>query len=248
MTLIDDLLQHVTDDAPVRAVLVGTHWVVVASRRCGMAAALTDDRQHGQPAVREAGRLLEKSARQLAEYARSDSPLEASIGLAAINSLLEVDEGAAAQVNAAAVLAERGRGKSVAIVGRFPFIARLRAEVGQLWVIEQRPLPGEFPAAAAGELLGRADVVAITGSAIINHTIDDLLTRCRMGAEVMVLGPSTPLSPVLFQHGVTLVSGTCVVDESAVLRTVGQGATFPQVEGVRLLTLMKPGATTGGNP
>ena len=53
----------------------------------------------------------------------------------------------------------------------------------------------------------------------------------------MVLGPSTPLSPVLFEHGATLISGTRVVDEAAVLRTVGQGATFQQVEGVRLLTL-----------
>jgi uncharacterized protein (DUF4213/DUF364 family) len=55
----------------------------------------------------------------------------------------------------------------------------------------------------------------------------------------MVLGPSTPLSPVLFAHGATLLSGVQVVDEQAVQRTVAQGATFQQVEGVRLLTLRK---------
>jgi uncharacterized protein (DUF4213/DUF364 family) len=53
----------------------------------------------------------------------------------------------------------------------------------------------------------------------------------------MILGPSTPLSPVLFDHGATIVSGARVIDEAAVLRTIGQGATFQQVEGVRLLTL-----------
>lgn len=42
----------------------------------------------------------------------------------------------------------------------------------------------------------------------------------------MVLGPSTPLSPVLFDHGVTFISGARVVDEVSALRTVGQGATF----------------------
>ena len=42
----------------------------------------------------------------------------------------------------------------------------------------------------------------------------------------MVLGPSTPLSPVLFDHGAPFISGTRVVDEAAVLRTVGQRATF----------------------
>jgi uncharacterized protein (DUF4213/DUF364 family) len=55
----------------------------------------------------------------------------------------------------------------------------------------------------------------------------------------MTLGPSTPLSPVLFNHGVSILSGSRIIDEAAVLRTVGQGATFRQVEGVRLLTLKK---------
>lgn len=243
MPIIDDLLARLPHDAPVRQVLVGTHWVVVCSRHCGMAAALTQDERHGAPAVRNAGRLLDMSAWQLAEYARSDSPLEASIGCAAINSLLEVDESTAVEINAAAVLAEKGRGKNVALVGRFPFIERLRGVVGQLWVIEQRPAPGEFSVAEGAALLAQADVAAITGSAIINGTIEGLLKQCRPGAEVMVLGPSTPLSPVLFDYGVTLISGTRVVDETAVLRTVGQGATFRQVEGVRLLTITRPART-----
>jgi uncharacterized protein (DUF4213/DUF364 family) len=55
----------------------------------------------------------------------------------------------------------------------------------------------------------------------------------------MMLGPSTPLSPVLFNHGVSILSGSKVMDEAAVLRTVGQGATFQQVEGVRLLTFRR---------
>jgi uncharacterized protein (DUF4213/DUF364 family) len=59
----------------------------------------------------------------------------------------------------------------------------------------------------------------------------------------MVIGPSTPLSPVLFQHGVGIISGTRVVDEAAVLRTVGQGASFRQVEGVKLLTLAREDVT-----
>jgi uncharacterized protein (DUF4213/DUF364 family) len=54
----------------------------------------------------------------------------------------------------------------------------------------------------------------------------------------MLLGPTTPLSPILFNHGVTIISGAIVVDEAAVLRTVGQGASFRQVEGVKLLTFI----------
>ncbi len=238
MTILDDLLATLPEDAPVRSVLVGAHWTAVCSRHCGLASTVTGDRPHGHTAVRDAGCLHLKTARELAEYARSDNTLEASIGVAAINSLLDVDERNAVEINAAAVLAERGRNKNVALVGHFPFIPKLRPAVGQLWVIEQHPSGDEYPAEAASHLIPRADVVAITGSALINHTLDALLALRRPDALVMVLGPSTPLSPVLFEHGATIISGTRVVDEEAVLHAVGQGASFQQVEGVRLLTLV----------
>lgn len=244
MSLLDDLLAHLPDDAPVRSVLVGAHWTVVCSgtsptgsRHCGLASTITGDKPHAHEQVRDVGRLHLKSARELAEYARSDNPLEASLGVAAINSLLDVDERNAVEINAAAVLAERGRGKNVALVGHFPFIPKLRQAVGQLWVIEQRPSEGEYSAESAADVIPQADVVAVTGTALINHTLDGLLALCRPDALVMVLGPSTPLSPVLFEHGATIISGARVIDKAAVLRTVGQGATFQQVEGVRLLTL-----------
>lgn len=237
MNLLDDLLNSLNTDAPVRSVLVGAHWTVVCTRRCGMASTLMSPHPHGHAQVREAGDLLKKSARELAQLARSDELLEASIGVAAINSLLEVDESRAVEVNASEVLAQRGRGKNVALVGHFPFIPKLRPAVGNLWVIEQNPAEGEYPAEAAADLLPRADVVALTGSALINHTLDGLLALCPKQATVLVLGPSTPLSPILFDHGATIVSGTRVLDEEAVLRTVSQGASFQQVKGTKLITI-----------
>jgi len=239
MSILDDLLARLPDDVAVRSVLVGAHWTVVCSRHCGLASTITGDKPHGHEQVRDVGRLHLKSARELAEYARSDNPLEASLGVAAINSLLDVDEHNAVEVNAAQVLAEQGRGKNVALVGHFPFIPKLRDQVGQLWVLELRPSEGEYPAESAADLIPQADVVAITGTALINYTLDGLLALCRPNALVMVLGPSTPLSPVLFAHGASIISGARVIDEAAVTRTVAQGATFRQVEGARLLTLQR---------
>ncbi len=238
MTILDDLLASLPGgETPVQSVLVGVHWTLVCSRHCGLASTVTGHEPHGHSRVRDVGRLEAKSARELAEFARSDNFLEASIGVAAINSLLEVNEQAATEINAIDVLVERGQGKQVALVGHFPFIPRLRQAAGRLWVIEQHPTPEEYPAQAAPDLIPQADVVALTGTALINHTLDGLLSLCRAGAEVMVLGPSTPLSPALFDHGATIISGARVIDESAARRTVSQGAAFPQVEGVRLLTL-----------
>ena len=61
----------------------------------------------------------------------------------------------------------------------------------------------------------------------------------RPEALVLVLGPSTPLSPALFDYGVHLLSGAVVQDVEAVLRAVSQGANFRQVRrlGVRLVTM-----------
>lgn len=236
MNIIAALIASLPDDAPVRSVLVGAHWTVVCSHHCGMAATLMSSHPHGHMQIREAGRLREKSARELAELARSDELMEASIGVAAINSMLEVDESLSVEINASEVLASRGRGKNVALVGHFPFVSQLRQTVGKLWVIEQNPIEDDYPAEAAIDLIPQADIVAITSSALVNHTLDKLLSLCTPQATVMLLGPSTPLSPILFDYGATIISGMRVVDEAAVLRTVGQGAAFRQVEGVKLLT------------
>jgi uncharacterized protein (DUF4213/DUF364 family) len=239
MNILDNLLNNLDMDAPARSVLVGAHWTVVCSRYCGMAATLMTSHPHGHTQIRDAGRLHQKRARELAELARSTEPMEASIGVAAINSLLEVDESLAVEINASEVLVGRGRGKNVALVGHFPFIPQLRQVVGQLWVIEQNPGKDDYPAEAAADLIPQADIVAITSSALINHTLEGLLSLCASKATVMLLGPSTPLSSVLFDHGVEIMSGARIVDEVAVLRTVGQGASFRQVEGVKLLTFTR---------
>jgi uncharacterized protein len=237
MNILDNLIASLPDDdIPTRSVLVGAHWTVVCSRHCGMASTLMSSHSHGHMQVRDAGCLHQKSARELAEFSRSDELMEASIGVAAINSLLNVDESLAVEMNASEVLSNRGRGKNVVLVGHFPFIPQLRQAVGQLWVIEQNPVDDDYPAESAVDLIPQADIVAITSTALINHTLDALLALCPPQATVMLLGPSTPLSPILFDHGATIISGTRVVDEAAVLRAVGQGASFRQVSGVKLLT------------
>jgi uncharacterized protein (DUF4213/DUF364 family) len=243
--VLDDLLSSLPDGSvPIRSVLVGAHWTAVCSSHCGLATTIIGDKPHDHTTVvRDAGSLHLKNAQELAEYALSENPLEASIGVAAINSLLDVNEQNAVEVNASEVLMKLGAGKNVVLVGHFPFIPRLRKVAGKMWVIEQHPADNDYPAQYAAELIPRADIIAITASALINHTLDDLFALCLPEALVMILGPSTPLSPILFDHGATIIAGSRVIDEAAVMHTVGQGATFQQVEGVRLLTFTRTGTT-----
>lgn len=246
MSTIDVLLASLEADAPVRQVLVGAFWTAVVldtdPPRCGLASTLREVAHPHGPPVPEAGCLLEHSGRELAGWLRSTSLLEASIGMAALNALLEVDEAACIEVNAERVILERGTGRRVAVVGHFPFVDRVRQAAVRCWVVEQHPRPGDVPADRAAEVLPQADVVALTGTLLINHTFDDLIRLCRPDAFALVLGPSTPLSPVLFDTGVDALSGTLVTEPQRVLRSVGQGATFRQIKragGLRLLTLVK---------
>jgi len=241
---IEALLESLQASAPVRRVLVGAFWTVVVldtdPPRCGLASTVRGGTHEAGPPVPEAGRLLERSGRELAEWLRSSSALEASIGMAAFNALLEVDEAACVEVNAEQVILEWGAGRRVVIVGHFPFVERVRRTAAECWVTELHPRPGDVPAEQAGEILPQADVVALTGTSLINHTFDGLIRLCRPDAFVLVLGASAPLSPVLFEVGVDAVSGTLVIDPERVQRSVGQGATFRQIKragGLRLLTL-----------
>lgn len=84
-----------------------------------------------------------------------------------------------------------------------------------------------------------ADVVAITGTALTNHTIEHLLDLCSKNAYVLMLGDTTPLSPVLFDYGLDAISGTRVVNPRQALSCVSQGANFRQIRGVRRLTMTK---------
>jgi uncharacterized protein (DUF4213/DUF364 family) len=247
MKLIDDLLSTLPD-GPVQDVRIGAFWTAVVvdiagQRRCGLASTLRGDDHHhgGRPAVQDAGRLMNYSAHELAELAHAASLTEAAIGIAAINALLPAHEQLWTDLNAEAVMVQLGAGKRVALVGHFPFIPRLRTQVGTLWVLEQEPRGEDLPAEFAAHILPQADVIALTGTTLINHTFEELMALRRPEAVVLVLGPSTPLSPLLFEHGVHLLSGAVVEAVTAVLRAVSQGANFRQLhqQGVRLVTMQK---------
>jgi uncharacterized protein len=244
---VDRLLDSLDSDAPVRTLLVGAFWTAAVldtdPPRCGLASTLRAEGGGLWPPVVDAGRLRLDSARALAEMLRSERILEASIGMAAFNALLHTDEEPMAVANAEEAILARGTGRRVAIVGHFPFVDRVRQAAADCWVLEMDPAPGDLPASEAAQVLPRADVVALTGTSLLNHTFDDLMQLCRPESFVLLLGPSTPLSPVLFQAGIDALSGTVVDDAERVLRSVGQGANFRQIKrngGLRLLTWMKP--------
>jgi hypothetical protein len=206
------------EDAKVKEVRIGLHVVGVKSKQLGLALLY-----QGPPhtTISKAGDLTELSAFELAKYLLSWNFTEASVGLASLNSLIKPPEGKS--LNAFDWVKERAKGKKLAVIGHFPRTEELK-EISEVWVFERKPQKGEdLPDSAEEYLLPKADIVMVTGSALINKTMPRILALSK-NAYTIILGPSTPLLPIWFKYGVDAVAGTRVKDEKAVLRKISEGA------------------------
>ena len=158
--------------------MAGVRWTAVTSRGCGLAASLgfgSDGVIHTLP---DAGQLHRKSVQELAQGMHATNLLEASIGLAAYASTLDIPAGNIIELNAFDLLAHIGGRKKGGHGGSFSAGRMASQHVASLSVLEKRPRPGDYPAEAAPDLIPAADIVAITGMTILNHTMDDLLALC----------------------------------------------------------------------
>lgn len=237
--LLEEILAAVTvlPDAPVRAVIPGSHFLAVVSLRMGICSNI---RPYGPHGGEEDDRIPE-SARQLASFLLNPPPdlVDApAYGLAAINSLLPVPKGAVS-MKAQDLIREKGQGRNVAVVGHFPFVGTLGDGFRNFWVLESRPKKGDFPAEAAPELLPQADVIALTATTLLNGTCAELLEHIHKGAFTIILGPSTPFAPCLFDWAIGALAGCRVTDESLAAVCLREGLPFKPSMGVEPLIWMK---------
>jgi uncharacterized protein (DUF4213/DUF364 family) len=236
---LDDLIIGLRGrDCPVKSVYTCVFWTAVITKQCGLSSTFREESTPHDRRVRDIGNLTRKTALELAEYAKSESLLEASIGMAAVNSLIDIDESKCVEKNAFEILLEKGKNENVAVVGHFPWIPKLREEVQNLWVLEERLREGDLPSTDADRILPQCGVVGVTGTSFINHTLEGLLALCKK-AFVILIGPTSPLSSILFDCGIDAICGAKVEDEEKVIRSISEGATFKEVTGVRLVTLTK---------
>lgn len=239
MKILDNLISSLrSNDLQVKSVHTCVFWTAVVSKHCGLSSTFREEGPSHDRGVKDVGNLTLKTALELAEYAKSKSLLEASIGMATINSMIDIDESKCVEKNAFEIILEKGTDKNVAVVGHFPWIPKLREKVQNFWVLEQRIRQGDLPAREADRILPQCDVVGITGTSFINHTLEGLL-KLSEKAYTVLIGPTSPLSPVLFEYGIDAICGSKVIDINKVIRSISEGATFKEVTGVRLLTLTK---------
>jgi uncharacterized protein (DUF4213/DUF364 family) len=137
-------------------------------------------------------------------------------------------------------LVENGRDKHVAMIGRFPLAVEVQAVARKLSIFELNPQPGEYAPGDMPNIIPQADILAITSSTLINHTFGSIIALAAPQTKVLMLGPSTPLHPLLFDWGVSLLSGVQVVDTNVLLASISAGLSFRKMAGITRVSLVAP--------
>jgi uncharacterized protein len=248
MKIINDIINSIKYDADIEGIMRGLHWTAVISRNFGLASTVINesclDHDHTENGNKQKGFLSDISALEVARFCYSNNTSEASLGLAAINSLIDINIKKCADVDGLKYIHKIGEGKNISVIGHFPFLENLSSIAKNLWVIEKRPKKGDFPEEKNAEFLPQSDIVVITSTTLINHSIDGILDLCKKGSVKMLLGPSTPMSEVLFDHGIDILSGSFVTGNDIVLKHISEGANFIRIKksgAVRFVTMLKDG-------
>ncbi|MBP1764827.1 MAG: hypothetical protein H6Q65_1885, partial [Firmicutes bacterium] len=87
-------------------------------------------------------------------------------------------------------------------------------------IIEWDPEEGDYPYPACEYLLPECDYVYLTCTSLVDKTLPRLLELSKNAKRITMVGPGTPLAPVLFDYGLGDLSGFIVKDTSRMARIV----------------------------
>jgi uncharacterized protein (DUF4213/DUF364 family) len=228
--ITDELLELLTEKARhrvVRDIRIGLGYtgVLLDDGGCGLACTFRDEVEEDCSVLQQAGTVAGRSALEVAAWANALDAVSAAVGVATLNALIEPPANAV-ESDARELIRVR-RNDVVGMVGYFsPLVTFLRGRVARLHIFERRPpsQPDVHPAWTVPMLLPECDVVIITSASLVTRALDGLLERAVRAHEIVLLGPSTPMSPEVFaKRRVTLLSGVHVVDSAGLLRVVSEG-------------------------
>jgi uncharacterized protein (DUF4213/DUF364 family) len=189
---------------------------------------------------KRAGELAGSRVGEIAAMAKSFDLSESVIGIATLNALSSIaiaenpDSYMISKGNVLEDLIVKKR-DFVAFVGNMiPLVNSVREKAAKICVLERdllRRQAGVLPDTACEEILPKADVVIITGSAIANGTIDRLTELSQGAREIALVGASASIIPdPLFKAGVTVVAGIRVENPKRLLQIVSEGGGTQQLK------------------
>ncbi len=207
---------------------------------CGLAYTLHEKEYESCCVMPDAGKLAGRKASELIPWMISPDVTACAVGLATLNAL--INPPAAAVESDILDLLPVCPDDTVGMIGYFgPLVEPIKKRAQALHIFERRPDPEYeiLPESAAQDILPKCQVVILSATTLLNHTIDGLLDLSKAAREIAILGPSTPFLPEIFsRYGVTMLSGLQVANPNQVLQIVSEGGGTRQFgRAVRKLSL-----------
>lgn len=203
------------DEAEARRITIGPRWILVEGPEGAGLAALP---RHPRELRARLPELRRRNLRALAEMTDSWDPMETAVGVAALN----------AHYNRYDLEGRPGNGAhrfrqldgQVVVIGAFPGVDGILPHCA---VVEADPRPGAYPIAAMDSLLPGCGGAIVNSSALINRSLPRIL-RLAGSRPIALVGPSTPMTPRLYDYGVETLGGLVVHDPEGLAQAVEAGA------------------------
>ncbi len=166
------------------------------------------------------------SPANLVDYILSSDPYERQLGFALLNAYSQylydqigsID--LSNDVDASDAIDISGYDMVLFIGDIRPLVERVRVRAREVFVLEDDPcrrsdsLPGTY----ISFIGDRADIVFITGSALVNGSMDYILDMISRAREKVLVGPTAQLHPVFLKDtGITRIAGCYVLDPEKVI-------------------------------
>lgn len=218
------LAESIPEGIAVDRLLIGFNWVLVrAGDLCGIARS-PDRGTEGARTIRPDGGFAGQSLRDLAQNLLSLDPLARALGLAAVNSFWNrPDANYPGIIETGGFAAVDPPGDDLVIIGGF---RAAQKRLPKARVVEREPKPGDIPAHEATPALRAAKTLAITGQTLMNGSLTPLLNTACRGPRKLLVGPSTPLCPLLLDHGLDELSAAVILDPDAAERFICESGTM----------------------
>lgn len=121
---------------------------------------------------------------------------------------------------------------NVAVIGALvPILLRLKKRGKPFSVIEMDPrtlkadeMPFWVPVERTAEVVPKADLLVITGTSLLFHSLEPILAWAKPGAEIVIVGPTASMLPgAFFRRGVTVLGGDFVSRPDDLLDILSEG-------------------------
>jgi uncharacterized protein (DUF4213/DUF364 family) len=187
----------------------------------------------------QAGSFEGKSISEILKYSLDTNVLKSAIGVATLNALSQLIIELGDDTNYRIIkdtdgfdLLEIQPYETVSLIGAFgPYIRRLKMMQNPFFIVKKNPqtlrsdeikyFKSDSEMSSAIE---KSDVVIITGTTIVNHTIDPILSYIKNEVRAAIIGPTASMIPdAFFKRGVTMMAGVRILDSDLMIKILKQG-------------------------